>query len=394
MNLGLRDLSPEVIATLPPELQAQAPLYDESTQPKIRATLAVCATIAYVALGLRLYARHVTKQAFGLDDLFACLALFFTTISIALVAYITKLGVGRHEIFIVVEHIGNFDALNKTLIVGSVIYLPVIFSIKASVLFLYCRVFPNRRLRIVCYSILAFSALYSIAAILVVTISCLPSIPASPEQPIPQLKCAGQTLIQILLGILITNVVLDAIIICVPLPLIWRLKTTLRRRLQLTLVFTLGSFIFIISILRVVAVRKLDLNDDNWYATDVELWSIAESAVGILTVSLPVMHPLLRRIIHRKDRNPRLAAAPKTSSDNQNPNRRGDGPISLLTFGRSGIKGPSGRRLHGLDTIATVTALDANLDDSDSMAKLVPEDGSGHHIELMKPVRYREDGII
>ncbi|KAJ8133068.1 hypothetical protein O1611_g561 [Lasiodiplodia mahajangana] len=393
MSPNPKDIAPDVLAMLPAELQAQAPFYDETTQPKIKATLAVCTIIAYVALGLRLYARHITKQAFGLDDLFACLAVVFTTVSIALVAYITHLGVGRHEIVIVLEHIEYFDALNKTLIVGSVIYLPVIFSIKASALFLYCRIFPNRRLRAVCYAILVVSALYSIASILVVTIACLPSIPPTTEQPVAQLKCAGEQLIDILLAILITNVVLDAIILCLPLPLIWRLQTTLRRKLQLTLVFTLGSFIFIVSILRVVAVRKLDLFDDNWYATDVELWSIAESAVGILTVSLPVMQPLLRRCIYRKDRSTRITATPKNSNPGQNQNRSGGGPISLLTFGRSGIKGPSGRKRHGLDmtTMATLTTVDTNLDDS--MAKLVPEDRNSHDGEHVKPVGCRENAI-
>lgn len=75
MDLNSKNIPPEFLATLPPELQAQVPLYDQTAQPKIRATLAVCTIIAYVALGLRLYARRITKQAFGLDDLFAGLAV-------------------------------------------------------------------------------------------------------------------------------------------------------------------------------------------------------------------------------------------------------------------------------------------------------------------------------
>lgn len=75
MDLNSTNIPPEFLAMLPPELQAQVPLYDQTAQPKIRATLAVCTIIAYVALGLRLYARRITKQAFGLDDLFAGLAV-------------------------------------------------------------------------------------------------------------------------------------------------------------------------------------------------------------------------------------------------------------------------------------------------------------------------------
>lgn len=179
----------------------------------------------------------------------------------------------------VVEHLENFNVLNKTLIASSAMYLPVIFCIKASAIFLYRRIFPDRRLHLVSSIILTFAALYALAAILVLTISCLPPIPPTIEEPVAQLKCSDRYLISTLLAILITNVVLDAIILCLPLPLIWRLQTNLRRKLQLTLVFSLGSFIFAISILRVVAVNKLDPLDDNWDSTDVELWSIAESAV-------------------------------------------------------------------------------------------------------------------
>lgn len=68
-------ISPEVAAMLPADLQEQLPMYNETAQPKIRATLAVCTIIAYIALGLRLYSRRITKQSFGLDDLFTALAV-------------------------------------------------------------------------------------------------------------------------------------------------------------------------------------------------------------------------------------------------------------------------------------------------------------------------------
>ncbi|KAI1382722.1 uncharacterized protein F4822DRAFT_423331 [Hypoxylon trugodes] len=386
MGFNSTNIPPEVLAALPAELQAQAPLYDQTAQPKIYATLAVCTVIAYVALGLRLYARRITKQAFGLDDVFTSLAVVFTTISVGLLAYLASLGMGRHEIVIVLEHIEDFDVLNKTLIASSAMYLPVIFCIKASAIFLYRRVFPNRRFHIVCYIILTFTALYALTAILVLTISCLPALPPTAEEPVAQLKCADNYLINTLLVILITNVVLDAIILCLPLPLIWQLQTTLRKKLQLTLVFTLGSFIFIISIIRVVAVKRLNPLDDNWDSTDVELWSIAESAVAIITVSLPVMQPVLRQVVYRKDGSSRITLAPNTNSHIKIPNGSSNNrPIALLTFGRSGMKGPSGRRPQELDvtTTATITVVDTNFDAS--ATRLVAEDYGSSNRAHIKP---------
>ncbi|KAG6357984.1 hypothetical protein INS49_013867 [Diaporthe citri] len=369
MDFNSTSIPPEVLAVLPPELQAQVPLYDQTAQPKIRATLAVCTIIAYVALGLRLYARRITKQAFGLDDLFAGLAVIFTTIGVGLVAHVTDLGMGRHTIVAVVEHIENFDALNKMIIASSAMYAPVIFCIKASAIFLYRRIFPSRRLHLVCSIILAFTALYALTAVFVLTIPCLPPVQPTVEAPVAQLKCSDRYLISILLFFLITNVVLDAIILCLPLPLIWRLQTNLRRKLQLTLVFCLGSFIFVISILRVVAVNKLNPIDDTWDSTDVMLWSIAESAVAI----------------YRKDGSSRIKSTPKISNPNQNKTSDGSGPISLLTFGRSGMKGPSGRKPRGLDNTTTAAATVVNTNFDGSVTRLVSEDRGSHSTEHVKP---------
>lgn len=203
----------------------------------------------------------------------------FTTISAGLLAYVTRLGVGRHEIVMVVENIQDFDPLNKALIALTSMYPPIIFCIKASILLLYRRIFPSESLRIACYVLITFTALYALTGVLVLTISCLPSHEATDLEPVANFKCSEDYLKSILLVTLITNVVLDGIILCLPLPLIWRLKTNLRRRLQLTFVFTLGSFIFVISIIRVVAIKKLSTYDDNWDSTEAELWSLAEAAV-------------------------------------------------------------------------------------------------------------------
>lgn len=194
-------------------------------------------------------------------------------------AYLTELGVGRRVIVMILEHLEDFDVLNRVAVASMAMYLPIIFCVKASALFLYRRLFPNRCLHIICYVLLTFTALYTLAGILALTIPCLPPRPATPEQPMARMGCPNDYVEHAQLVILITNVILDAIIICLPLPLIWRLQTTIRKKLQLTVLFTLGSLIFVLSILRVVTVEKLTQHNNTWDSIDVQLWSIAESAV-------------------------------------------------------------------------------------------------------------------
>lgn len=206
-------------------------------------------------------------------------AQVFTSASVGLVAYLTTLGLGRHQIVVVLEHNQSSGKVNKLIIALTTLYMPIIFCIKASALFLYRRIFPSTRFHMVCYAALTLTGLYAIASILVLTISCLPPPPITPEQPIAMLKCSISYLNNSFLAMLIVNVVLDFIILLLPLPLIWRLQTTWWRKLQLSLVFILGSFIFAISIIRVFAIKNLGPEDDWWDSTEGHLWSVAESAV-------------------------------------------------------------------------------------------------------------------
>lgn len=81
MGYSSTTIPEDIVASLPPEIQAQVPLYDETLRPKIYGTLAVCTAIAYVSLVLRLYARRLTKQPLGLDDLFAGLTVVRVSIA-------------------------------------------------------------------------------------------------------------------------------------------------------------------------------------------------------------------------------------------------------------------------------------------------------------------------
>lgn len=75
MEFNVTNLPPDLLNALPPELLDQVPLYNDSAQGKIYATICVCLVVAYVALALRLCARRMTRQPFGLDDLFAALTV-------------------------------------------------------------------------------------------------------------------------------------------------------------------------------------------------------------------------------------------------------------------------------------------------------------------------------
>lgn len=68
-------IPPEVVELLPPDLQAQIPLYDETLQPNLYASDAICLAAAFTAVILRLYARRLKGQRLGWDDYMIIVAL-------------------------------------------------------------------------------------------------------------------------------------------------------------------------------------------------------------------------------------------------------------------------------------------------------------------------------
>lgn len=65
----------EIEASLPSLLQAQIPLWNETLQPDIYAALAVCHTLACVAVALRIYSRRLKAQPLWWDDWLVVIAL-------------------------------------------------------------------------------------------------------------------------------------------------------------------------------------------------------------------------------------------------------------------------------------------------------------------------------
>lgn len=99
------------------------------------------------------------------------------------------------------------------------------------------------------------------------------------------------------------NVATDALVLALPVPLVWRMRTSLSRRVQVLCVFLLGSFIVVVSVFRTVYVRAPSpsrAGDDGlWVASYPMMWSTVETGLAIVAACLPVMRPVLDRLLRR-----------------------------------------------------------------------------------------------
>lgn len=87
------------------------------------------------------------------------------------------------------------------------------------------------------------------------------------------------------------------------------------------------------------------------------------------------MQPALRQFVYRNDGTSRIHASANATLGDGN-----KGPFDILTFGRTGLKGPTGRKRRGLDMTTVETGKTTLVDERrhGSGAGLVSDNRSSH----------------
>ncbi|KAI0810051.1 hypothetical protein GGR55DRAFT_150695 [Xylaria sp. FL0064] len=125
----------------------------------------------------------------------------------------------------------------------------------------------------------------------------------------------------------VVNILLDIAIIAFAQFKVWNLHLDLSRKLLLSLDFLVGGLTIISSILRVVYLETVDLDDPTYTLTTAGIWTNVEMYLSIICACLPILYSLFRSFSHGKRR----------TGYNQSP-RSYKSPSSLLTIGRISTK--------------------------------------------------------
>lgn len=111
--------------------------------------------------------------------------------------------------------------------------------IKLSILTLYLRLFNvDGHLKKACYAMMGFVVAWGIAVLLTTIFQCSP-VHAAWDKTIPDLKCFD--LAAFVIGSNVPNILADAVIIALPLPLLWSLKLSTLRKLGLIALFLVAA---------------------------------------------------------------------------------------------------------------------------------------------------------
>ncbi|CAG8971536.1 hypothetical protein HYALB_00005432 [Hymenoscyphus albidus] len=176
-----------------------------------------------------------------------------------------------------------------------VLYLGSLMMIRLSMLCLYLRMFPQRGFKRIIYAIIAINIIYSIAFIVASVFQCIPVQAAWTrwDGTVPA-KCINANAVGWSSAFI--NIVLHAIIIILPLPMLMRLLMSWEQNIQTLIMFGLGSLVIIVSILRLTMLVKFaNTQNITWDYVPVGYWSTIEVHVSVICACLPALPSLFHR---------------------------------------------------------------------------------------------------
>ncbi|CAJ2511284.1 Uu.00g069090.m01.CDS01 [Anthostomella pinea] len=228
------------------------------------------------------------------DDFFALLTLIFYTMDAATVniIYHTATNVEATQLAktrtLTAEEIAQFEFGSREELAAWYSYTALIWCLKGTMLCFFKRMtMGSTHNKLVNWLMGACAASYA-AVFLTVTFGCFPYHHNWQVVPDPGDKCTFK--LQNFLVTVTLNVITDAAILCIPLPLLWKLQIPLKKKLVIGLLLSSGLFVISAAIIRVVLTLSA-----NPSALNINRWGVRETIVGIISVNIPILRPLFSR---------------------------------------------------------------------------------------------------
>lgn len=165
-------------------------------------------------------------------------------------------------------------------------------------LFFYLRIFPNKPFRWATYGTMGYIIISTTVLLFMQILQCIPfefNWVGWRGDYGPHHCLDINTLAFVAGGLSISH---DIIIILLPLPLLYKLNISRRKKAGIFFMFGLGVFILITSCVRLqyIVLFTRSLNP-TWDFTDPLIWSGVEVSVSMTVVCLPAVRTLLNRIL-------------------------------------------------------------------------------------------------
>ncbi|KAF9891192.1 hypothetical protein FE257_004756 [Aspergillus nanangensis] len=267
-----------------------------------------------IVICLRMYVRMKLIHAVGVDDILMVIGSVFTfglSIASMIAAYY---GTGKHIEDIPEIHLSPM--LKVAIYSTRLIYVVAMLFVKMSLLWFYLRLDQRRCMKWSVYALMFMVIGLSVSSFFVLAFSCYP--PAmfwdiTGEVEGTCMAMGAQQAFYDANGIL--NIITDIFIYITPIPMLWGLKITMRKKGALFGIFGLGILAVAAGCVRYDYVRLLANTTDQYYfLADSLNWCSIEIYVAIFCGSGPALSVLLKTYVprvfgstygrHESDNNP------------------------------------------------------------------------------------------
>ena len=222
----------------------------------------------------------VARLDIGYDD-WAVLATFISALPSAV---ITVYGTVKHGLGqdIWTLRPTEITEMLKFFYIMASLYFTQVMLLKLSLTFFYIRVFPSTRVQRLLWGTVLFTTLWGFSFVIVAIFQCRPiSYFWKKWDGLHDGSCLDINAITASnAGI---NIALDFWILGIPLWQLWDLKLHWKKKVGVALMFCVGTFVTVVSILRLKALLHFAASSNaSWEFYDVSVWSTIEICVGIM----------------------------------------------------------------------------------------------------------------
>ncbi|KAK3937758.1 hypothetical protein QBC46DRAFT_356410 [Diplogelasinospora grovesii] len=272
------------------ETICKAPMRDRS--PEVVDVAVVLGTLSAVLVLLRvLFKLFVARRSLSPDDWFTFGTVMVGIPNTVIVVHGTAAnGLGRDVWTVSYDTV---TAFTRYFYVTEIFYFILVALMKNSLLFLYLRIFPSTKVRQVLWATVVFNAVFGVTFAIVAIFQCTP---VSYFWEAWDGEHAGHCLSVNAMGWANAgiSIALDLWMLAIPMAQIKTLNMHWKKKLAVGLMFGVGAFVTIVSIVRLQSLVKFaNSSNPTWDNVDVTIWSTVEINVGIMCACLPTFRQLL-----------------------------------------------------------------------------------------------------
>ncbi|KAF2493711.1 hypothetical protein BU16DRAFT_562676 [Lophium mytilinum] len=265
----------------------------ENLQPLAYGISITLFILGTASIFLRLYTRGFILKTFGWDDVMAVFLLLVNTGQQVILFMFLHHGCGIHKQFL---NAAQLQQITKWLFVEEVYYYFTHWVIKQAFLLFYLRLSQRPNFQRMVWVTMALNTAFLVINWLLAFLQCTPFDAIFHPENHPEAHCMNSLVLLIIPSIL--NIITDVIILVLPIPTVWSLQMSTRRKIGVLAVIGFGGAAVLISGCRIIILYQLHVSPDTPYILGkMVIIAALEVEFAIMAVNLPSVKALWNKMV-------------------------------------------------------------------------------------------------